>query len=206
MPVQSKPIKSIDFDEMLFITIEGFPYYEVNKNGDVKNIKTNKILKPTLNTKGYYVVNLYENGIRKTKTIHKLVAESFLSNPDNLPDVNHINNDRTDNRIENLEFASINANNRNKLKHSNVNYTFINEVPSNSLHITFIKNNDITDVGLFFNKQTEEFYIKMTDNKYRIMYKNPHRKSYFIQYRFNGKVITYSPNQMKRDYNEYFIN
>lgn len=204
MCIISKPIKTIDFDEMFFVTINGYTNYKVNPDGTVKNIKTNKELKPVLNKNGYYYVMLYKNGIRENKRVNILVANAFLSNLDKLPDVDHINNVRTDNRIENLRFVSKNENNRNKLKHAGVIYKYVNELPANSLHITFIKNNDITDVGLFFNKQTEEFYIKMTDNKYKIMYKNPHRKSYFIRFRFNNKQIHYSLSQLRKDYPEYF--
>lgn len=204
MSIISKPIQPVEIDEMFFVTINGYTNYKVNPDGKVINVKTNKELKPALNKNGYYYVCLCKNGIKKIKTIHKLVAETFLFNDDNLPDVNHINNIKTDNRIENLEFASIEANNRNKLKHFNVNYTFVNEIPTDSLHITFIKDNDISNTGLYFNKNTDQFYLRMTNNKYKIMHKNLNGKSYTIQFRFNNKQINYSPKQLKRDYNDYF--
>ena len=204
MSIESRVSKSINYNEMFFVTINGYTNYKINPDGVVKNIKTNKELKPHLNKNGYYYVNLYENRIRKHKPIHQLVANAFLTKPNEKCVVDHINNDRTDNRLENLRFVSCNENTRNRLKNASVNYKFVNEIPTNSLHITFIKDNDITNIGLYFNKQSNEFYIKMTDNKYRIMNKNPNKKSYFIQFRFNGKIITYSPKQLKRDYTDYF--
>ena len=203
MAIQSKPIKSIDYNEIFFVTINGYTNYQISPNGDVKNIKTNKILKPFLR-RDYYCVRLCKNGIVKNKYIHQLVADAFLDKPNENSIVDHINNIKTDNRLENLRLVTQSENTRNKSKHYNVNYQFVNELPSNSLHIKHIKDNDITVVGLYFNKITNEFYIKMTNNKYRIMYKNPNKKSYFIQFSFNGKHLTYSFNQLKREYNDYF--
>ena len=204
--VQSKAIRftESDFDNMFFVTIDGYPNYKVNPDGLIKNVKTNRILKPRLNKNGYLYAMLSKNGIAKNKRVHILVANAFLTKSDEDVVVDHINNVRTDNRIENLRFTSSNENNRNRLKHSNVNYTFVNEVPSNSLHITQIKDNDVSDVGLYYNKNTNEFYLKMTNNKYRIMHKNHNNKSYRITFRFNSIKITYSSKQLRKDYPAYF--
>ena len=65
-----------------------------------------KILKPTINSNDYYVVNLSKNGVEIINYIHRLVAEAFVLNPENKPEVDHINTNRTDNRIENLRWAT----------------------------------------------------------------------------------------------------
>ena len=203
MAIQSKPIKSIDYNEIFFVTINGYTNYQISPNGDVKNIKTNKILKPFLR-RDYYCVRLCKNGIVKNKYIHQLVADAFLDKPNENSIVDHINNIKTDNRLENLRLVTQSENTRNKSKHYNVNYQFVNEIPSNSLHITQFKDNDITDIGLYFNKQTNDFYLKTADNKYKIMYKNKNGNSYQIRFRFKDKQINYSPKQMKRNYPDYF--
>lgn len=100
--------------------IEGYSNYQVSNFGRVKSLKfgKEKILKLCKNKKGYLNVGLLKNGIRKTFTVHKLVALAFISNPNNLPQVNHKNEIKTDNRIENLEWVS---------PKENVNYGTRNE-------------------------------------------------------------------------------
>lgn len=77
-------------------------------------------LKPWLDRRGrYYLIKLSKNGVQYHKIVHRLVAETFIPNPDNLPEVNHINYDTHDNRAENLEWCTRIYNLRHSfLKHS----------------------------------------------------------------------------------------
>ena len=91
--------------------------YEVSNFGRVKSINYNKtgkerLMKQVVNKQGYYQVTLHKNGSMAAKKVHRLVAEAFIPNPNNLPCVNHKNEDKTDNRVENLEWCSIEYNNR----------------------------------------------------------------------------------------------
>lgn len=104
----------------MYKAIKGYEgIYEVNEFGQVRSVdriveyKNGKIvnykgkeLKPSIGQGGYAVVNLNKNGIHKTYSVHRLVAETFVPNPNNLPQVHHKNHDRKDNRIQNLMWVT----------------------------------------------------------------------------------------------------
>ena len=79
--------------------------YEVSNKGNVRNVRRNTLLKFS-NNQGYKQVYLYKNGIRKGFRVHRLVAQAFLLNPDNLPCVNHLDEDKTNNNVTNLEWCT----------------------------------------------------------------------------------------------------
>ena len=93
--------------------------YSVSNLGHVRNDVTNRILTNMIDTNGYYQVNLYKNKKMKTIQVHKLVANAFIANPDDKPCVDHINNNRLDNNINNLRWCTYTENNRNKSMKSN---------------------------------------------------------------------------------------
>ena len=77
--------------------------YWISDLGNVKN-RHGRILKPEIRS-GYYSVDLCKNGIRKKYRIHRLVAEAFIENPDNLPIINHKDENRLNNKANNLEWC-----------------------------------------------------------------------------------------------------
>ena len=93
---------------MNWAIIEERPNYSVSDAGDIRNNKTGRILKLHLGTSGYMQVMLG----RKTAPlyVHRLVAKAFIPNPNNHPQVDHINGDKTDNRVENLRWVSVSEN------------------------------------------------------------------------------------------------
>lgn len=85
--------------------IEGYEgLYQVSDRGRVRSLK--KILNQTIQKDGYYNVTLHKNKDKKTFRVHRLVAQAFIPNPDNKSEVNHINEDKTDNRACNLNWMS----------------------------------------------------------------------------------------------------
>lgn len=95
----------------------GYPMYMVSSEGNVRNVKTGKLIKPCINHRGYYSVSLCKEGKCKCFLLHRLVAQAFISNEDNLPEVNHKNRVRTDNNVSNLEFCTGKYN----IQYSNLN-------------------------------------------------------------------------------------
>ena len=101
-------------EDMKQIPITGLEDYFITKGGLVFSSKKTKIrnITPTDNMRGYLGVPLYsplhktKTGIAKRYYVHRLVAITFIPNPENKPCVNHINNNRKDNRVENLEWVT----------------------------------------------------------------------------------------------------
>lgn len=83
-----------------------FENFEVSNLGRVRNKRTGNIFTGTTNDSGYVYVSLYVNGKSKSVRLHRLVAETFVENPSELPEVNHKNGNKKDNRVSNLEWVT----------------------------------------------------------------------------------------------------
>lgn len=110
--------------EEVFKDIEGYDgLYMVSNLGRVKSLgnsndRREKILKTRKNNWGYLLVSLYSGGKCKTCKVHRLVASAFVENPNNFKEVNHIDENKTNNHADNLEWCSreynVNYGNRNE--------------------------------------------------------------------------------------------
>jgi len=99
-------------------SIIDFPNYEVNILGEVRNVIAGRILKGLIDSHGYLYVVLC-NGKQKKHYVHRLLGLYFIPNPDNKPCIDHINRIRSDNRIENLRWATRAENSQNVSLHKN---------------------------------------------------------------------------------------
>lgn len=96
--------------------IKDYPNYHIRNDGFVI-MKNNKIKATSTTNKGYERITLSNNGKKKTFSIHRLVAIAFIPNPNNLPEVNHIDGNKMNNNYTNLEWIS----SKDNIKHSFIN-------------------------------------------------------------------------------------
>ena len=135
----------------LWKPISGYEgYYEVSNLGNVASLRyargsNRRILKPSINTWGYLQVTLSRNKKKKNVAIHRLVAETFIENTHNLPQINHIDENKCNNRVDNLEWCD---------SHYNINYGERNLRVSNTLK---------QPVVATLPDGTEEFYSSVQD-------------------------------------------
>ena len=104
---------------------------------------SNGYIKCTLNRKHYFK--------------HRLIAEQWIPNPNNLPQVDHINHDRTDNHIENLRYVSAQMNSRNQSRHNGNDYTFYDELPENAEILESYNGHDLD--GVYVDYENHKLYL-----------------------------------------------
>lgn len=118
--------------------------YSISNYGSVKNNKTGRILRLSKNQCGYQTVVLLHNGKPKGYCVHRLVANAFIPNPNNYPVVNHKDEDKTNNRVDNLEWCT---------QKYNVNY-------GNSINKMVESRRRTMTSSSYIAKQEAEMYIK----------------------------------------------
>ena len=99
--------------------IEEYPNYSVSNLGRVRNDKFGRIMTNCINTRGYYRVDLYKNGIAKNFFVHRLIGQYFIEGFDVNLDIDHIDRNKLNNAISNLRCVSHGVNERNKTKKAN---------------------------------------------------------------------------------------
>ena len=97
---------------MEWVKIKRNQNYSINRLGEVRNDKTGRIKNVYINKEnGYKTVDLYSNNQSTKVTLHRLLAEAFIPNPDNKPCIDHKDGNRQNNSISNLRWASYSENN-----------------------------------------------------------------------------------------------
>ena len=132
--------------------IPNYPNYSVTEDGKVINNKFNRELKPILGNTGYYQVSLSNKGESRNLTIHRLIANVFLSNDENKREVNHINGIKTDNRIENLEWNTSSENRQHAFDTGLKKYTERQRRINSELMSKPVLD---TQTGIFYNSAKE---------------------------------------------------
>lgn len=94
-----------------FVIIKDFPQYAINTKGQVKNLQTGYIRKNSPSKRGYPVVSLRKDGKTYLRPIHRLLALAFIPNPQNYEQINHIDGDKNNYSLSNLEWCDAKYNN-----------------------------------------------------------------------------------------------
>jgi hypothetical protein len=158
--------------------IKDLPNYSISNLGQVRNNKTGRILRQSLDTNGYMLIRFSIDGKKINKWIHKLVAEAFLVNPDNLPQIDHINRNRTDNNLTNLRWVSGSCNCKNKKSMKGVVYEFMDELPADAVVVENYNGYDFID--LYYSHLLRKFLYN-NGVKYRLLHNHlrPNQQLYF---------------------------
>jgi hypothetical protein len=152
-------------------SINGFEDYQISNYGRVKSLKKNteKILKSHPNEKGYYKVDLYLNNKRKTIRIHKLVSQYFLNH---IGDgtmklvIDHIDNDKSNNRVDNLQIVTNRQNSSKTLKRK------IGKTSSQYVGVTWCKNNKKWIAQIQINKKRNHLGCFINEYDAHLTYQN----------------------------------
>ena len=144
--------------------------YLVKGKYPAKKIIDGELKKPFLNNKGYLMVDLHKNGIRKHHSVHRLVAEAFIPNPDNKPCIDHINTDRTDNRVENLRWCTYSENNNNPSTKNKMKEKIFSEETRKKMSESQYKRFENEEPWMKGKHHTEESKQKISDKNSKTIY------------------------------------
>ncbi len=111
---------------MKYKKIPVFTGYEISKEGIIKTIKTGKIKSQYIGSTGYYMVTLAINKKQKPQRVHRLIAQTYIPNPLGDPTINHIDGNKINNDISNLEWCTHLENVRHAFRIGLVNNTGVN--------------------------------------------------------------------------------
>lgn len=157
-----------------------FENYYIKNNGKIFNSK-NKELKQRKTNDGYLQINLFINKKYYTYRIHRLIALTFIPNPENKPYVNHINGIKTDNRVENLEWVTHLENCIHAIENKLYKRNILNT--KESLEIIDLYNNNIfhiDEIKSIYNIDYSQIYFLFNSNKTKKnINKNINKKLFF---------------------------
>lgn len=177
--------------------------YYITEDGKCLNSQTNKYLKGQISNSGYLNFNLTLSTGKRRLYAHRLVAEAYIPNPDNKPEVNHLNGNKLDNRIENLEWTTRAENSRyNTLIGNNKNVKRVYQFDKDkNLVRQYLCINDVQKEGYTVSMISQEMNKKVKTLTQGYYWNNSEDSSFQVQnYDNTGKskqVLCYNKNTME---------
>lgn len=175
-------------DTAFWVNIPDYPDYLICEEGYIYSLKTDKILKPHIGDKqGHMTVRLMKNGEVYEEYIHRLVAKTFIRNPEHYPIVRHLDDDRNNNSVDNLEWGTQKDNHRDAVR--NKTYYELSD-KDRERHLSkqrtpIIGINLDTGEEIYFRSQAEASrYLKIPQaNIYKVLnHERRHAKGYVFRY------------------------
>ena len=163
--------------------------------------KSNKyIISESENDDGYIICTLNQNQYRK----HRLVAIQWLPNPNNLPEVDHINHNRSDYHLENLRWCDKSTNNRNKTSNNGVEYEYFDTINDDAIEVNNYGNHEFE---FYYYSESDNTFYYYTGHQYRKLHVNIMKKSgaeYVKMMNKNNTQIKIYINKFKKLYDIQF--
>lgn len=178
--------------------IKGFENYTINTKGEVFNTVTRKYRKIQKYPTGYMFVTLFKNGDSFTFLIHRLVAEAFIPNPQNKPQVGHWDCDRSNNTVENLYWCTAPENMDNPITRKNLSLARQGYVPSEETKkkMSETASKKIGELNNFYgHSHTDKFKEKASERMKKKLSSDPQFKEQFSK----AAMIGRSKNYKKKD-------
>jgi hypothetical protein len=157
-------VEQMEDDVEEWRVIGGFDNYSVSNIGRVRNDRTGRILKAGLGSNGYLGVCLFNGGVKSSKSVHKLVATGFLGDSNGL-EVNHIDRNKLNNNIGNLEYTTSSANHQNKTAYKGHRVQYFDQLPIGAEPLTEYHGRFVADG---FYQHDREFFFKV-GRQYRLL-------------------------------------
>lgn len=158
--------------------------YQISNLGRIKNLNTNKILFKAPDKSGYIRIHLYKNGSFKAFGVHRLVADAFIPNPNNKKHVNHIDENKSNNCVSNLEWATPKENNNHgsrttrqsnskKIKIKCVELDMVFDSAKDASEILNVDRSSITACCKGKRKTVGGYHFKYVNPKDQLVYGRP---------------------------------
>ena len=143
---------------------------EIDEPHRIRRIGADRFVTASMHHSGYMQIHL--NG--GTYRLHRILAKHFIPNPDNLPEVDHVDRDKTNNSIENLRWVSASENLRNRGRFTKQRREYMNTPPNDLIEITQYNDFEYPGNKYFFCGENDQVVQRYSDHKWRWLTLTPH--------------------------------